>query len=526
MKQIETKLPLLASVLATGLLALTLAQPALADARLAMAAKERDLDSVRLLLAERGADVNALGPYATPALHWIVRIEEHELARRLLEAGADPNLHTGTGLSALSLAIENGDVAMVQLLLKHKADVHQPDHAGETPLMQAARTGSPEIVQMLLAQGAKVDVREPQNQQTALMIGVRSGSAGVIKLLLAAGADVNVQSQIGELPRFRLPSESAASKGVGVNRGGWPERGQRAPIGGAKTPLLYATRKGDLAITQLLVAGGANIEQTDANGVTPLLNAVLNATATSQPDHKTQHLEVAYYLIEHGANINASDWYGETPLWAAVDLRDLDVSGPTRDNGIDRAAAFALIKTLLEHGADPNARIKELPPDHRWVTRLGSLSWVDFTGQTPFLRAALSGDVSTMKLLVAHGADPNLATFTGSTPLMAAAGVNWTVSQTYDEGADALLEAVKLAHELGNDVNAQNALGFAAIHGAANRGSDNIIRWLAANGARLDLADKVGRTPVTWAHGVFLATHPPVDRPQTVALLESLLQHQ
>jgi hypothetical protein len=75
-------------------------------------------------------------------------------------------------------------------------------------------------------------------------------------------------------------------------------------------------------------------------------------------------------------------------------------------------------------------------------------------------------------------------------------------------------------------VNAQNALGLAAVHGAANKGLNDIIRWLAANGAKLDVADNVGRTPVTWAHGVFLATHPPVDRPDTVALIESLLAQQ
>jgi uncharacterized protein len=131
-----------------------------------------------------------------------------------------------------------------------------------------------------------------------------------------------------------------------------------------------------------------------------------------------------------------------------------------------------------------------------------------------------------MKLLVQHGADPNVATFEGTTPLMAAAGINWVVNQTFDEGADVLLEAVQYAHALGNDVNAINSMGLSAIHGAANRGSDDIIRWLAAQGARLDLADVQGRTPVSWAHGVFLATHPPVDRPATAALIESLMQQQ
>jgi ankyrin repeat protein len=127
-----------------------------------------------------------------------------------------------------------------------------------------------------------------------------------------------------------------------------------------------------------------------------------------------------------------------------------------------------------------------------------------------------------MHLLLDHGADPNIATAAGTTPLMVAAGVNWAVGETFDEGPDALLEAVKLAHELGNDVNAQNSMGVAAIHGAANRGANDVIEYLAAHGARLDVADKQGRTPLDWAGGVFLATHPPVRKPATIALLERL----
>lgn len=511
-----------AAVLASMLLPLG----AQADERLPIAAMQRDLDSVRLLLAERGADVNATGPHDTPALHWLVRIEELDLTRRLLDAGADVNQRNGLNVTALSLAINNLDLDMVQLLLDRGADAHSPDNAGETPLMQAASRGAPEIVKSLLAAGAEVNLREPHYQQTALMHGVRSGSPEVVALLLAAGADPNVQSSPGDEPSWRLPAQVSASKGVGVNWGGFPEHGSRTPIGGAKTPLLYATRQGDLESTKLLVAAGADIEHRDANDTTPLLTAILNATVASQPGPATEHIAVAHYLIEQGADINASDWYGQTPLFAAVDLRNVEVSGPVRDNGIDRAAAFELIEELLERGAEPNAQVQQVLPVRRWITRLGNLSWVDVTGQTPFFRAAYSGDVSTMRLLLEHGANPNLATFNGTTPLMAAAGVNWTVSQTYDEGPEALLEAVQLAHSLGNDVNAQNALGFAAIHGAANRGSDDIIRWLAANGAQLDITDKVGRTPTVWAHGVFLATHPPVDRPETVALITSLLEQQ
>ena len=153
--------------------------------------------------------------------------------------------------------------------------------------------------------------------------------------------------------------------------------------------------------------------------------------------------------------------------------------------------------------------MKEVPPIRRAFLRVtGSLAWVDFTGQTPFLTAALAGDLTVMRLLLKHGADPKIATFEGTTPLMAAAGVNWVFDQTYDEGPKALLEAVKLCHELGIDVNAVNSMGLTAVHGAANRGSDDIIRFLVEKGAKLDVKDKEGRTPMTWAEGVFLATHP------------------
>ena len=210
------------------------------------------------------------------------------------------------------------------------------------------------------------------------------------------------------MPEFRRPADNAGSKGIGIIRGGWPERGMRPPVPGAKTPLLYAARRGDLAVTQLLVEAGADLELADADGVTPLLTAILNASIAvargAAGEH--EHLAVARYLVERGANVNAADWYGETPLWAAVDVRNLDVNGPQRDNGIDRAAALELIAVLLARGADPNARTREYPPERRFITPLGSLSWVDFTGQTPFLRAALAGDVTVMRLLLEHGADP------------------------------------------------------------------------------------------------------------------------
>lgn len=490
-------------------------------AALAEAARDRDHPRVLELLDDPGVDVNQPGCDGTPALHWLVRVQALEPATRLLEAGADADAASRHGLRPLHIAAGNGDAAMVALLLQHGARADATDGAGESALYVAARHGDDALVRLLLEHDATVDLRDP-HQQTPLMVAVRSGSEATVRLLLEHGADPVAQTRAGAVPAFRRPEDNAGSRGVGITRGGLPRHGERDPVPGAKTPLLYATRAGDLALTRMLVEAGADMEQPDANGITPLLNAIINKSVTSRTSGRTQHLEVARYLIEQGANVNTIDWYGQTPLWAAVDVRNLDVRGATRDNRVNREQALELVSLLLERGANPDARIHEYPPQRRFITNLGSLAWVDFTGQTPFLRAALAGDVTVMRMLVEHGADPGIATFAGTTPLMAAAGVNWVFNQTFDEGAEALLEAVQLAHELGNDINATNSMGLRAIHGAANRGSNDIIEFLVDRGAELDVADNEGRTPMVWAEGVFLATHPPERKPETVALLESL----
>ena len=131
-----------------------------------------------------------------------------------------------------------------------------------------------------------------------------------------------------------------------------------------------------------------------------------------------------------------------------------------------------------------------------------------------------------MRLLLDYGADPYVTTFGGTTALMAAAGINWVVDQTFDEGPKALLEAVKLCFELGMDVNDVNSMGLTAVHGAANRGSDDIIQFLVEKGAKLDVKDKEGRTPLAWAEGVFLATHPGKAKPSSMALIKKLMGNE
>ena len=482
------------------------------DTRLADAVMRRDAAAVRALLAQK-ADVNALGKDGTPALHWAVRVDDVATARLLLRAGAQATLPNRYGLTPMAIAASNGSAAMIGILLDAGADPNAPDPAGETPLMNAARVGLLDAVTLLLDRGAKVEATDAAFQQTALMVAVRENHPNVVKLLVTRGAAVNAKTRTGRTPQWVLPnSVPGFGHGIGIVRGGLPERGSRQPIPGGMTPLLYASRDGRTETARILLDSGADVNQPDVNGITPLIIAITN-----------NHPDVARFLIDRGADIKAVDWYGRTPLWAAVETRNMDVDNASFENSIDRAPYLELVQLLLERGADPNVRMKEVPPIRRDFLRVsGSLAWVDFTGQTPFLTASLAGDLTVMKLLLAHGADPLIPTFAGTTALMAAAGVNWVVDQTYDEGPKALLDAVKLCVELGMDVKAVNSMGLTALHGAANRGSDDIIRFLVQQGATLGVKDAEGRTPLTWAEGVFLATHPARPKPTSIELIKQL----
>ena len=504
--------PLVACLLLAPLAAPGESAAAQTDSRLADAAMNRDGATVRSLVSKK-IDVNAPGRDGTPPLHWVVRADDLGTARLLIRAGADATRANRYGVTPLSLASGTGSAPMIRLLIEAGANPNSADPTGDTMLMNAAAVGSVDAVKALLDAGARIDAVDPVFQQDALMVAVRANHPDTVRLLIERGAKVNTRTRKGTTPEWVLPtSVPGFGHGIGIVRGGLPDRGSRAPTPGLLSPLLYAARDGRLEIARMLLDAGADVNLPDANDITPLLVAITN-----------NHPDVARSLIDRGAGINASDWYGRTPLWAAVETRNMDVDNATFENGVDRAPFVDLIRLLLERGANANARMKEVPPIRRQFLRVtGSLSWVDLTGQTPFLTAALAGDLTVMRLLLAHGADPRIPTFAGTTALMAAAGVNWVFDQTYDEGPAALLDAVKLCSELGMDVNAVNSMGLTALHGAANRGSDDIIRFLVEKGARLDVKDNEGRTPLTWAEGVFLATHPAKPKPSSIALIKEL----
>ena len=472
------------------------------------------LQAERLL--EAGADPDAPGEFDTPPLQWAAYYNDPHMAGLLLEAGADPDLRNPqTEVTALALAVKTLNPALVEVLLEAGANPDLLLSEGETALMWTARDGVPGIIELLLEAGASVDYRHEEYGHTALKLAANAGNAAIVKQLLEAGADPDAATySIGEETWVRPNGQPGYGFGIGIIRGGTPaDRGRRDPLKGKMTALLYAARHGHTDVANVLLDGGADINKAEANEIFPLLMAISN-----------DNMEMAELLIARGSRINGADWYGRSPLWEAVNVRNLYLDSESLDNYVDRDAALEVVELLIAKGADVNARTAETPPFRNHFLGVGSLEWVDFTGQTPFLSAALSGDVTVMKLLLEHGADPFINTYQGTSALMAAAGINWVVYQTYTEGPEQLLEAVKLCFELGMDVNQVNSMGLAAIHGAANRGSNDIIEFLVEQGARLDVTDNEGRTPLDWARGVFLATHPAEAKPESMLLLTELLK--
>jgi ankyrin len=436
---------------------------------------------------------------STP-LHEAVRRSDLAAVNALLTRGADVNAPTRYGVTPLALAALSGNTALIRRLLDARANPNAATPGGETALMTAARVGRVDAVTLLLDRGATLDAKTSPRQQTALMWAVTEDHPDVVKLLVARGADVNARTAV-IAPRWEYaPPRVGFTAGPGLTR----QRALPTPDGGM-TPLLFAVRDGRGAMMRLLLDLGADIDRPSGNGTSPLLIAVLNG-----------QVGLATELLARGADPGATDDYQRAALFAAIELRNPNRGTLLFPDGRD---PFELIKLLLEKGADPN-RAANTTPVHGWMQLDGS--WVNFDGQTPFIRAALSGDIEVMRLLLAHGADPNRRTKEGTTALMAAAGINWVSAQTHTRSRDSYLAAVKLCLERGADVNATNSLKLAAIHGAANRGWAPIIQLLADHGARLDLEDVAGRTPMAFAQGTFLAIRPPSAKPEAIALLKRL----
>jgi ankyrin repeat protein len=451
----------------------TLALPEGTSEDLLDAVRSRNVEAVSALLDET-ADAGAAAVDGTTALHWAVQNDDHEIAEMLVAAGADATARNRYGITLLHLAAVNGSAGMIGMLLAAGADPNEAGNEGETALMTASRTGRADAVRTLLDAGAEVDTREDWHGQTALMWAVGQGHAEVARLLVARGADVNAVSARRDWER----------QNTAEPRQKW------LPLG-ALTPIYFAARDGCAACVPVLVEAGAGVDVQDPEGVTPLVSAIING-----------HYDVAAELLEHGADPNLADADGRAPLFAAVDFNTMPASNRPAPNVLENeVSSLDLIRMLLARGADVNA---QLARQQAFRTKLDrGNDGVLGTGTTPLLRAAKSADLEAMKVLLEHGADPAIATRAGVNPLMAAAGVGTSDSDSTGryKTEEEINQAIRVLIDTGLDVNATNGRGQTALHGAALMGFDEVVRFLAENGAELDLEDSRGFTPLQVALG-------------------------
>ena len=488
---------------ALGLAVAWLLLPAFAAASnspLADAAMEGDADRVRQLIG-RGADLAAAQGDGMTALHWAAFRDDLEVADLLLAADAEVMAATRVGgLTPLWLAAENGSAAMLDRLLTSEADVNVTTSTGAALLMAAALSGSVEAIDLLVERGAFLDARDTANGQTALMFAAWENRANAIRALAGHGAHVGLMSLIVSMIEPRLDRYGNPI----------PPRRRRAPGGnsvmGGMTALLFAARDGHLDAVRALVESGADVDQVSGgDGTSPMVIAIANG-----------HYTVAQYLLDRGADPNLVNLDGLGPVYATVNMRFAPVSwAPNPRTDQEAVDSLDLLQALLARGADPDARIARKlwfsPTSH-------DRSWVDPSGSTPFWRAAQSSDVDAMRILVEAGADPNLATARGTTPLMVAAGIGWAGNFTQN-APDSFLAAVRYCLELGADVRAADARGFTALHGAAGRGDDAMVRYLVERGARVDAINRDGNSPADMAFGPSRFFIP---KPDTVDLLVAL----
>jgi len=470
-----------------------------ADPKLALAVKAGDKAAV-LTLLQQHVDVNVPEVDGTTALHWAVRNDDVELADRLIRAGANVSAANRYGLTPLYLACVNGNAAVIEKLLKAGADVNAVSNERETALMTASRTGNVESVKVLLAHGADVNARETWHGETALMWAVSQKHAAIARELIAHGADVNARSTVNKWER----------QNTAEPREKW------LPLGGL-TPLEFSARQGCVACIPVLVEAGADINAVDQDGITPLLTAIING-----------HYDAAALLLEKGANSNIADRTGRTPLYAAVDFHTMPASNRPAPKEIDNElTSLDVMKALLAKDANVNAQLKQQVPYRAKLDR-GDDTMLT-TGTTPLLRAAKAGDLIAMKLLLEKGADAMLTTRAGINPLMAAAGLGTKEEDTTGRRktqSDAI-EAIKLCLQAGLDINAVDNRGQTALHGAALWGLDEVIQFLADHGAKLDVKDRQGKTPLDaamgLAGGVGFDGASSVPRPSTAELIQKLL---
>ncbi len=450
------------------------------DTPLIEAVKAEDASAVAALL-DAAADANAPAPDGATPLHWAAYRDALPLAGLLIDAGAAVDAANDYGVTPLALACENGSPTMVTRLLDGGADPNLARGSGETPLMTCARTGRLEAVTALLAAGADPNAVEAAREQTALMWAAGEAHAAVAQALIAAGADVQARS-----------------------RGGF-------------TPLLIAARVDAPSLAQSLIEAGADVNAASPDGMTPLIVATVRG-----------HADLAIHLLDQGADPNASATGYTALLWVSGSWHT-ELTGDLRGIATDRdtewlslngvgSGTLTLVEALLAHGADPNPRLVEHPPQFGYASQRFRVS---LKGATPFLLAAMDANLEVMRALAGAGVDTTLATDEGTTPLMVASGLGRVPAETRVREADSV-RAVEYLLEIGADIHAVNAVGRTALHGAAHIRSDALVQMLFDHGAEVNAEDERGITPLMIAEGGGHILLPGLGGGSTADLLRSL----
>ena len=557
-----------------GAFALSVTLAAAADSPVADAAMKGDKDAVRTLL-KSGGDVNASQGDGMTALHWASIKGDAELAQMLIYAGANVKATTRLGgYSPLILAAREGHADVIAALLAAGADPKAATTTGTSVLMLAAASGNARAVTMLVENGADVNAKENVMQQTPLMFASAYNRVDAMKALIKGGADIKATTKVVDLAALTSPDEEffrqqqqQQAGGQQAGRGpGAPAQGGQGGGGGrfgpqtgkagvdrqfrfnelvgyqgGMTPLLMAARQGHIEAAQLLLDAGAPINQVSAGDKTsPLLIAVING-----------HFDLAKYFLEKGADPNISSANGAAPLYATLNVQWAPKALYPQPRAYQQQTITYLdmMKLLLDKGADPNARLRMKV----WYSGYNfDLSGVDEIGATAFWRAAYASDVDAMRLLVKHGADPNLTSMKpagrprtgdggretvedksglppipvggpGVTPLQAAAGVGYGegfAANSHRFAPGGMLAAVKyLVEEMGADVNAADHEGNTALHQAAARGDVEMIKYLVSKGANARAVNREGQSTADMANGPVQRTQP---YPEALALLEKL----
>lgn len=489
------------------------------DLRLIEALQRRDAAAAHALLQE-GVDVNTRRADGATALAWAAHWDDLDTAARLIAAGADPNAANALGVTPLMLASTNRSARMAELLLDAAADPNAARPNGETALMHAALAGAADVARALVARGADVNALTSRGF-SPLMFAAAEGHAAVAGVLAETGADLAARTE-AIVPKQTGYRRSAVTEDGSPRRlrdnqalliSQLPQDGDsepRRPQGGF-TPLLYAAMAGDLETVRTLVSAGADVNETAADGTTPLIVTLQRGVEEGLwrlPGGRNQH--VAAFLLARGAD----------PQLAEAGYTALHVASAT--------GQYDAAQALLEHGADPDDTqlwmpqrfINAMIPGDAYLTT----GWVSQIGGTPFMLAAKSADAAMMRLLVDHGADPLLTAEGGANALMLAAGL--AKRHATDVGyfiweEDAAIEAIELAIELGLDVNAATDRGETALHGATRHAAHDVIRFLIARGADIEARTWADQTPLRIAEG-YLYSGTYVAYPETAALLLAL----